>query len=62
MFANVTTAITSSAAITFALFYVMNLLIVIQPGAIVEPRERFEIPWVRIGEPDDPPGSCWARE
>lgn len=61
MFANVTTAIASSSAITLALFYVMNLLISIQPGAIVEPRERFEVPWIRIGEPDDPPATLQQK-
>jgi len=55
MFANVATAITSSTAVTLALLYVMNLLIGIQPNAIVEPREWDLVPWVRVPPPEDPP-------
>jgi protein TonB len=55
MFANFATAITSGAAITMALFYVMNLLIAMQPGAVVEPRQPMEVAWVRVPPPEDPP-------
>jgi protein TonB len=55
MFANFATAITSGAAITMALFYVMNLLIEMQPGAVVEPRQPMEVAWVRVPQPEDPP-------
>lgn len=55
MFANVATAITSSTAITLALLYVMNLLIAIQPGAIVEPRDRHELGvWILDDRAKDP--------
>jgi protein TonB len=55
MFANFATAITSGAAITMALFYVMNLLIEMQPGAVVEPRQPMEVAWVRVPQPEDSP-------
>jgi hypothetical protein len=38
MIANFATAITSSTAVTLALIYVMNLMIVILPDAVVEPK------------------------
>jgi len=55
MFANFATAITSGTAITLALFYVMNMLITMQPGVVVEPRERMKLVWVRKPTPDEPP-------
>jgi len=55
MFANFATAITSSTAVTLALLYVMNLLIGIQPGAVVEVQDPWEIKWVRVPPPEDPP-------
>jgi len=55
MFANFATAITSSTAVTLALLYVMNLLIGIQPGAVVEVADPWEIKWVRVPPPEDPP-------
>lgn len=55
MFSNVITAIGSSSAITLALLYVMNLLIDIQPQAIVEPPSPWTISWVRVPAPEDPP-------
>jgi len=54
MFANFATAITSSTAVTLALLYVMNLLIGIQPGAVVEVADPWEINWVRVPPPIDP--------
>lgn len=54
MFANFATAITSSTAVTLALLYVMNLLIGIQPGAVVEVEDPWEIKWVRVPPPEDP--------
>jgi len=55
MFANFATAIGSSAAVTMALLYVMNLLIVIQPQAFVEPRERGQLAWLPDRHPERPP-------
>jgi protein TonB len=55
MFTNFVTAIGSGTAVTLALFYVMNLLISIQPQALVEPRERTPLVWVHVKKPDDPP-------
>ena len=55
MFANFATAITSSTVVTVALLYVMNMLISIQPSAIVEPREWDILPWVHVPPPEDPP-------
>jgi protein TonB len=55
MFANFATAITSSTAVTLALLYVMNLLIGIQPQALVEPRERMIVDWIHVPDPEDPP-------
>lgn len=55
MFANFATAITSSTAVTLALLYVMNLLIGIQPGAVVEVADPWEVTWVRVPPPEDPP-------
>ena len=54
MFANFATAISSGTAITLALFYVMNMLITVQPGVIVEPREQMTLAWVRKPTPDEP--------
>ena len=54
MFANFATAITSGTAITLALFYVMNLLITMQPGVVVDSRERMELRWVREVPPEEP--------
>jgi protein TonB len=55
MFANFATAISSSTFVTLALLYVMNLLIGIQPQAVVEPPSPWTIEWVRISEPEEPP-------
>jgi len=55
MIANFATAVTSSTAVTLALLYVMNLLISIQPDAVVEPKEWDLVPWVRVPPPEDPP-------
>lgn len=44
MIANFATAVTSSTAVTLALLYVMNLLISIQPDAVVEPKEWDLVP------------------
>ncbi len=54
MFANFATAITSGTAITLALFYVMNMLIAMQPGVIVDSRERMQLRWVRELPPEEP--------
>ncbi|MDJ0814229.1 MAG: energy transducer TonB [Woeseiaceae bacterium] len=55
MFSNIITAIGSSTAITFSLLFVMNLLINIQPQAVVEPPSPWTINWVRFPEPEEPP-------
>jgi protein TonB len=55
MFANFATAITSSTAVTLALLYVMNMLIGIQPGAVVDVTDPFEVNWVRVPPPITPP-------
>ena len=55
MFANFATAITSSTGVTLALLYVMNLLIGIQPQALVEPRERMIVNWIHVPDPEEPP-------
>jgi protein TonB len=55
MFANFATAISTSTAVTLALFYLMNLLVSIQPQALVEPRERMDLKWVRVADPEPPP-------
>ena len=55
MFAKYATAVTSGTAVTLGLFYLMNLLIDVQPGALSEPRERFELGWVQVDPPEDPP-------
>ena len=55
MFANIATAITSSTAITLGLFYVMNLLITLQPGATVDARDYPPIIFIRHPIQEDPP-------
>jgi protein TonB len=55
MFANFATAITSGTVITMALFYVMNLLIAIQPGATFEPTPSIPIDWIHVAPPEEPP-------
>jgi len=54
MFSNFATAATSSTAITFALFYIMQLLVALQPGAEVEVRDRDQLIWVRVPRPVEP--------
>lgn len=55
MFSKITTAITSSATVTFGLLYVMQALIDLQPVAIVEPRQPTVLAWVRPIPPEPPP-------
>jgi protein TonB len=43
MFARYASAASSSAAVTFALLFVMQLLITLQPGATTEPRIRMTL-------------------
>lgn len=55
MIANYTTAVTSSTAITFSLFYVMQALIAMQPGVLVEPNvHRLQI-WNLPPRVEEPP-------
>ncbi|MGI9264541.1 MAG: TonB family protein [Gammaproteobacteria bacterium] len=61
MFTNFATAISSGTAVTLGLFYIMNLLIVIQPQALVEPRDPMELNWVRLARPEPPPRTNDAR-
>lgn len=42
-----------SAAITLGLLYAMQALIVLQPGAVVEPHKRIELSWVRLPPDED---------
>jgi periplasmic protein TonB len=55
MFANFATAISTSTAVTLALFYIMNLLIVIQPHAAVDAEDRMPIIWTKRKIIDTPP-------
>jgi len=55
MFANFATAISTSTAVTLALFYTMNLLIQLQPQALVEPRDRLQLSMVRVPKDENPP-------
>jgi len=55
MFTHITTAIFSGSAVTLALLYLMQLLIVIQPGAETEPRDRWEFTWLYDGPEENPP-------
>jgi protein TonB len=55
MFANFATAISTSTAVTLALFYLMNLLVTIQPQALADPRDPMELKWVRVPPPEPPP-------
>jgi len=45
----------SSAAVTFALLYIMQALVELQPGVEVEPREPTLLAWVRVATPEPPP-------
>ena len=55
MFANLATAVTSGTLMTMALFYVMNMLITIQPDAITDARDYHILKFVRVPPPEDPP-------
>jgi protein TonB len=55
MFSNFATAVASSSAVTLALFYVMHLLIYLQPGAAIDPRIRHNLDWVAAPRVEDPP-------
>ena len=55
MFANIVSAIMSSAAVTFALLYIMQALIDLQPGVEVDTREPTPLVWVRVIPPERPP-------
>ena len=57
MFANYTTAVFSGSAVTLALFYLMNVLIGGGTDVIVEPRERGQLAFTRVPEPEDPPAT-----
>jgi len=55
MFTHITTAIFSGSAVTLALLYLMQLLIVIQPGAESEARDRWEFEWLYDAPEENPP-------
>ena len=57
MFSKIASAVTSSAAVTFGLLYVMQALIDLQPVAIVEPRDPTVLAWVRPITPEPPPNT-----
>jgi len=61
MFTNFATAISSGTAVTLALFYIMNLLVTLQPQAMVEPRDRMQLEWVRLARPEPPPKTIDPR-
>lgn len=54
MFTNLVTAISSSTAITLALFYLMNLLIITQPQTAVVSEDRNPIMWLERKIRDTP--------
>lgn len=53
MFARVTSAVTSGTVMTFALLYIMQLLISLQPGAAIDPGPGMELGIVKV-KPDTP--------
>jgi len=55
MIVNYAVAVTSSTAITFALFFVMQMLISIQPAITIDDRDHHELIWVLPDRADDPP-------
>lgn len=55
MFTKIVSAITTSATVTFALLFVMQALIDLQPGVVKEPREPTTLAWVRPIPPEPPP-------
>ncbi len=48
------TAITSGTVMTFGLLFVMQLLIAIQPGALVEPSRGIGVGWIKLKIPESP--------
>ena len=55
MIANYATAAGSSSIITVAIFYVMQSLITMQPGIVVDSREPHVVSFLRKQWPEDPP-------
>jgi protein TonB len=55
MSTKIVSAITTSAAVTFSLLFIMQALIDLQPGVIKEPREPTMLAWVRPMPPEPPP-------
>lgn len=54
MFTRYASAITSGTAMTFGLLFVMQLLITIQPGAMVEPSKGIGVGWIKNPPPEPP--------
>jgi periplasmic protein TonB len=48
------TAVPAGSLITLGLFFLMQLLISLQPANVVEPRPRLTLDWVRAHEPQQP--------
>lgn len=55
MFSRYASAISTSTVMTLGLIYIMQTLITIQPGVIVEPRERDYLDIFRVPEKEPPP-------
>ena len=53
MIARYTSAVVTGSATTFFLFFVMQALIAMQPGAASEPREPWDLKIVRVKKPDE---------
>ena len=53
MIARYTSAIVTGSATTFFVFFMMQALIAWQPGAASEPRERWNLTFVRVPEPEE---------
>jgi len=54
MFSRYASAVSSSVFVTFALLFLMQLLITLQPGARTEPRTKMNLRWVIPVTPDTP--------
>lgn len=54
MFTRYASAVTSGTVITFGLLFVMQLLITLQPGAVIKPSQGFGVDWRRIDIPEPP--------
>ena len=53
MIARYTSAVVTGSATTFLIFFLMQALIAWQPGAASEPRDRWDLAFVRVPEPEE---------